>query len=180
MPLSREKFAEWIRLQTFDDPELEKLVDACQEFYNAFDLKQSPRWLSLIGTSGAGKTHCAKKLWHACYRRLDFTRCEFIPQVIYWPDFVQRLKAGNAYEMRNDMKRWPMLFLDDVGADRDTSGFAAEELNTLLGCRLGRWTLLTSNLEFEAIAKIDGRISSRLIRDQNICVSIKTQDFFSR
>ena len=111
---------------------------------------------------------------------MDWQRCDYIPAVIYWPDFVQQLKLGERYQYRNDMKKWPLLLLDDVGSERDPSGFAAEELNTLLGCRMDRWTMLTSNLNIEAIRKIDGRISSRMIRGKNLCVEVNTVDFAER
>ena len=78
------------------------------------------------------------------------------------------------------MKRWPVLFLDDIGAERDASGFAAEELNTLLGCRVDQWTLISSNKDADGLKAVDGRIFSRLIRDKNICVGVNTQDFSER
>ena len=97
--------------------------------------------------------------------------------MIFWPDFIQKLRAGDAFEKRQEMKRWPVLFIDDIGAERDPSGFAAEELNTLLGCRIDRWTLITSNKDADGIKAIDGRIASRLIRDRNKVVCIKAGDY---
>lgn len=82
--------------------------------------------------------------------------------------------------MRDDMKRWPVLFLDDIGAERDPSGFAAEELNALLGCRMNRWTLLTTNKTADALKAIDGRVWSRVIRGENIAVSVNTMDYSDR
>ena len=173
-------FADWLCFRTFGDAELEKVVSACHEWAQAFKKGTAPRWLSLIGPSGTGKTHCAKRLWRWTSGKADWSRFDYLPHAIYWPDFVQRLKGGNHYELRHEMKRWPVLFLDDVGAERDPSGFAAEELNTLLGCRTDRWTLLTSNLDFEALKRVDGRIASRLIRGQNICVQVNARDFSTR
>lgn len=150
------------------------------EWMDAFEQHQAPRWLSLVGASGTGKTHCAKRLWKWAKARSDFNRTAYVPMMIYWPDFVDELRGGDAYDRFNDLKKWPVLFLDDIGAERDPSGFAAEKLNTLLGCRMDQWTLLTSNKDFDALAAVDGRISSRLIRDHNICVGIKTKDFSTR
>ena len=78
------------------------------------------------------------------------------------------------------MHRWPVLFLDDVGTERDPTGFAADELNTLLGSRMGKWTILTSNLQFDKFRAIDARIASRLVRDQNICCGVKAVDYATR
>lgn len=180
LPPLNPKFGEWLGFQTFGDPELEKVLAACHRWALAFKAKESPRWLSLIGDSGTGKTHCCRRLWDYAKKQSDWSRHNYLAKAIYWPDFVHQLRAGDTFEMRNEMKRWPVLFLDDVGAERDPSGFAAEELNTLLGCRVGRWTLLTSNLDMAGMKSIDGRIASRLIRDQNICVRVVTKDFASR
>lgn len=61
--------------------------------------------------------------------------------------------------------KWPLLVVDDIGAERDTTGFAAEKLNTLLGARVGKWTVITSNLYLEQLGGIDPRISDRIIRE---------------
>ena len=179
MPLN-QKFADWLGFKTCDDAELVKVATAAQEWASAFKAKESPRWLSLIGNSGTGKTHVCKRLWSYAKEKSDWSRFDYFPKVIFWPDFVQLLRSGDSFEMRQEMKRWPVLFLDDIGAERDPSGFAAEELNTLLGCRIDRWTLITSNKDAEGIKAIDGRIFSRLIRGNNILVGINTTDYSER
>ena len=179
MPLN-PKFVDWLGFQTFGDAELLKMAAAAQEWVSAFKANESPRWLSFIGNSGTGKTHICKKLWIYAKVKSDWQRFDYFPKVVFWPDFVQQLRAGDSFELRQEMKRWPVLFLDDIGAERDPSGFAAEELNTLLGCRVGKWTFITSNKDADGIKKVDGRIFSRLIRDKNICVGINTKDFSER
>ena len=174
------RFVDWLGLKTFGDTELEKAASACQEWASAFKAKAPPRWLSLIGASGTGKTHCAKRLWRYAKQQTDWQPFNYQPRAIFWPEFIQELRAGSAFDLRSELKRWPVLFLDDIGSERDPSGFAAEELNTLLGCRVGKWTLLTSNLDIDGITAVDRRLSSRLIRDRNICVSVKTKDFATR
>ena len=173
-------FAEWLGIRTFDDPEIEKIVAASGIWANALQAEKSPRWLTFCGPAGNGKTHCAKRLFLWAVRRFSWMHCEYEADPIYWPSFVQQLRAGSAFEKREDMKLWPVLFLDDVGAERDTTGFATEELNTLLGCRSGKWTLLTANLTLEQFAAVDGRIASRLIRDENRIVLCNAQDFALR
>lgn len=176
----KPKFAEWLGFQTLDDPELIKMATSCQEWATAFKSKAAPRWLSLIGVSGTGKTHCAKKLWSYAKSVSDWSRYSYFPKTIFWPDFIQLLRAGDSFEMRQEMKRWPVLFLDDIGAERDPSGFAAEELNTLLGCRVDKWTIITSNKDMDGLKAIDSRIASRIVRLPNICVGINTKDFHGR
>ena len=111
---------------------------------------------------------------------MKWDKCSYIPGVIYWPDFIQQLRTGESFPYRNDMKRWPVLLLDDIGSERDPSGFAAEELNTLLGCRMDKWTIITSNLDIATLRKVDARIASRMIRGRNICIGVNTVDFSER
>jgi len=179
MPL-KPKFAEWLGFQTLDDKELVKMASAAQEWASSFKSRLAPRWISMIGSSGTGKTHIGKRLWEYAKTHSDWQRFDYFPSVIFWPDFMQQLRAGNKFEQRQEMKRWPVLFIDDMGAERDPSGFAAEELNALLGCRVDRWTIITSNKDADGIKAIDGRIFSRMIRGQNICVGVNTQDFATR
>jgi DNA replication protein DnaC len=150
------------------------------EWLTALNSKQTPRWITFLGNSGTGKTYLAKTLFSLAVKRLGTAATNYIVRSCYWPDFVQRLRDGTAYGERNDMKLWPVLLLDDIGAERDVSGFATEELNTLLGCRMGKWTILTANLEFDRVTQLDQRIASRMYRDGNICLEIKTEDFSLR
>lgn len=78
------------------------------------------------------------------------------------------------------MRQWPFLVLDEVGAERDNTGFASEQLATLLGCRVGRWTIITSNMTLEQFRAIDGRIFSRLFRDNGTVVEVDAKDFGMR
>jgi DNA replication protein DnaC len=189
---SDTSWAEWLGIQTYGDADLSRMVDACADFGRRMRDKHPPCWLTLLGTVGTGKTHCCRKLFTWANSRLENGKTiskglsnyhrstAYTPHPIYWPDFVQQLRAGEAFTKREDMKRWPVLFLDDIGAERDPSGFAAEELHTLLGCRVGKWTLLTGNMTPEKIEAMDARIFSRIIRDRNILVTIETTDYSLR
>jgi DNA replication protein DnaC len=174
------RWAEVFGFNTCGDKQLEGMLQAAIAFRQAFIDKLAPRWLTFLGNSGTGKTYLGRALWHRLKACANWTACDYQASAIYWPDFVQDLRMGESFGRRNDMKRWPVLFLDDVGAERDKSGFAAEELNTLLGCRVGRWTIITANLSLERLSQIDGRISSRVIRDHNILVEVDTMDYALR
>lgn len=167
--------AEWLKFQTHQDPQLETMVERCGSFVTAFKHGEPARWLSLLGNTGTGKTHCARRLWSALRVRSDWNRAQFVPKEIYWPEFVSDLRGGDAFDRYRDMMRWPVLFLDDIGAERDTTGFASEQLNTLLGCRADRWTILTSNLLLNQIGKSEKRIADRIIRRPNIFIEINTK-----
>ena len=89
---SKEKFDEWLNFKTYGDPQLETLSAGCMEWYCALKEKLPPRWISMIGKSGNGKTHCGDLLWTWAKSKFDWQRYEFIHDKIYWPDFVQRLR----------------------------------------------------------------------------------------
>lgn len=73
------------------------------------------------------------------------------------------------------------LVIDDLGAERDESGFVKDKMLELLNRRLGKWTILTTNLSLKNIAEnYDARISSRLIRDENRVKRISAIDYALR
>jgi DNA replication protein DnaC len=170
----------WFKFETHGDKSLEAMLGTSIEWARDYKSKMLPRWLSIIGGSGSGKTHLCSRLFWMAQKKSDWSKCNFIPSIIYWPRFVQELRGGSAYDQRNDMIKWPVLFLDDIGAERDTTGFATDELNTLLGCRMGKWTLLTSNLGLNDLAGVDNRIASRMVRDRNVCVQTTAPDYSTR
>lgn len=153
------------------------MVAACAEFGLAFKEGKQPRWLSLLGVTGTGKTYCARKLWKSLAAKSDWRKVEFLHSEIYWPRFVSELREGNHYDRLLDMVRWPVLFLDDIAAERDSTGFATEQLNMLLGSRGDKWTILTSNLMLEQVGAIDPRIADRIIRAPNILVEVNTVSY---
>jgi DNA replication protein DnaC len=73
------------------------------------------------------------------------------------------------------MWKWPALFLDDICAERDTTGFTSEQLNTLLGCRENKWTVITSNKLLHQIAELEPRLADRIIRAPNIFIEVNTK-----
>lgn len=122
----------------------------------------------------------ARHLWYGAEDEHDWSRFDYYHKPIYWPAFVSDLRSGESYKQLREMMRWPVLFLDDICAERDTSGFASEQLNTLLGSRDGRWTIITSNLALHQIAAVEPRIADRMIRSPNICVEVQTTSYAIR
>lgn len=183
---SPSEWAKWLCLDLCNnDPAIVGMVKQCATWARSYRNNERPaRWLTILGDSGTGKTHAASRLFTWANEKAMgkglHAKLAYIPHVIYWPDFIQRLRAGEACKKRDDMKDWPVVMLDDIGGERDTTGFAAEELHTLLGCRVGKWTLLTANLTMERLAKVDARIASRIVRSNNLLTTVQTTDFAFR
>jgi chromosomal replication initiation ATPase DnaA len=174
-PINTKDWAGWLKIQTHSDPEIEALIQKCAEFALAFNEGRSPRWLTIMGNSGTGKTHCARRLWNHLSARLDWRAAGFVQSEIYWPKFVSELRSGDAFDQFRDMWKWPALFLDDICAERDTTGFTSEQLNTLLGCRENKWTVITSNKLLHQIAELEPRLADRIIRAPNIFIEVNTK-----
>jgi DNA replication protein DnaC len=152
----------------------------CGDFARAFKANETPRWIALLGKSGTGKTHCGRRLWNHLSARLSWQSCQFVHGETYWPNFVSRLRSGNSYDLLQDMVNWPVLFLDDICSERDTTGFSSEQLNMLLGSRENKWTIITGNITLSDIAKLDARIADRMIRKPNLFIELNTKSYSLR
>ena len=178
-PVILRKWAEWFKIQLLDE-EVERMVRVSAEWARDVRDGEKPRWLSLLGSSGTGKTHIAKALWNWLSKKEDFEdKAEYVPQWVYWPKLVEDLRSGSAYNRYRDMMRWKYLVLDEVCAENQTE-FSTEKLHNLLGSRVGRWTIVTSNKRAVDIATLDRRIASRMARGGSYVVDIRTKDYSLR
>lgn len=177
-----ETWAKWLRLETLGDPELEALVELCRQFARGIVDGKPPFWLSLLGKSGTGKSHCARMLWNKLNARFSSQHTRYVPRFVYWPKFIEdlreRIRTNEGIGEYLDMSSWPFLCIDDALAERDTTAFSADKLNTLLGTRVGKWTMLTGNLNLTQISQIDDRIASRIVREPgNLFIEMTTLDY---
>jgi DNA replication protein DnaC len=156
------------------------MIEASAAFIRGARKWTRPRWITLMGETGVGKTHCAANIWRYMKSVIRFEDTEYMPRKIYWPQFVSGLRAGDGFDCLRDMSDWPVLFLDDIGAERDVSGFSSEQLNMLLGCREGKWTIITTNLRLKDIGSIDPRMADRIIRYPNLFAEINTISYSER
>lgn len=160
--LALEKLSQF---QTLNDPQLELMKTETARFITAWKRGYTPRWLSLVGTSGSGKTMLARKIKDICCGEFRT-----------WTRITNYLREGE-YRWFQDLIRKELLIVDDIGAEYQT-GFVAAKLYELLSERVGKWTVLTANLSLENIGnKLDPRIASRMIRDGSIVVDVDVPDF---
>jgi len=166
-----------MKIDLCGDLKIKRMVDSAARWATSLRAFEAPHWLILLGNSGVGKTHTANRLWKWLKTRPDFSEVgAYFPDRIYWPRFVEELREGNAYGRYRDMMDWNYLLLDDVASER-LSEFSTEKLHTLLGARVGKWTIITSNKGMTDIAELDPRIASRFMRDGSKIVDVRTTDY---
>ncbi len=187
-PSNIEAWAKWADFQTFGDPQLVTMVEAVASFVTDMKADKPPRFLSLLGTSGAGKTKLAKRVWRwfsKCGRYYNPIKgCDAsmvrTGQFCDWRDLIESMMDTKDFSTM-DLCQDCFLVLDDIGAKRDKSGFGADKLDTVLAARSERkWTLITSNLSVAELAAIDSRIASRLCRGGSVVVEVNVPDYSLR
>lgn len=173
--------------ETFGDAELENaLAEAARFVAEISDEDSRPRWLTIVGKSGTGKTHLAKAVYRYVLRNIaknvKFDGCKGIfggDCIATTADALAEAWRGNFRGISPDEESADLLLLDDLGTTSDKSGFVTDAFYRLLSRRMGRWTIITSNLSGEAIKAMDARLYDRMLRDGNRVVTIKNAKSFS-
>ena len=172
-PINIETWGEWFQFQTLGDPQLEAMLRAASRFI--LDVKEGVEgpWLVLLGTSGAGKSHLAKRVWRWWTKSGQWyvhngTGANLVKtgQFCLWADYVQECREGD-FSRTSDLISDDLVVLDDIGAGTDGRKWMADKLYHILEKRLdeGKATMLTANLSLEQLAEAyEVRITSRLIR----------------
>ena len=147
---------------------------------------ESPRWLTLLGPSGTGKTFLARMIYQIAIQNLrSYEGRDGWPHArlirwVNWRKFCDLVRSGDYTRTEYVIEPW-MAVLDDVGAEYDPSGFLTSKLDRVINERLRRWTVVTCNLSLEEISeKLDRRIASRMIRDGNKVIEVNATDFALR
>lgn len=180
------------QLDTYCDA-IVKARAATAAFIRDMEEGRSGRWLTLLGDPGVGKTMLARQmlaqsrlsnpgnvpLWISGDRTGDAERNPR-PKCV-WIDasaFAKRMLNGQFDEPESYFNDWCVVF-DDLGAARDTAtNYIADAIYRFANTRLGRWTIWTSNLRLHEISgRLDPRIASRLIRDDNRMIEIEARDY---
>ena len=186
---AREMFLSETKFQTPSKPLKDTLADVADFVAQmAADFRGDnsvcPHWLTLSGVSGCGKTMLVREVFAFADRHLGgvynrTAQCmqpsrlafqKIVNMVDDWRDGVYRRQADEEADL---------LIIDDIGAERDGTGFVKGKLFDLLERRLGKWTILTTNLKLRSIQdNYDVRIASRIIRDGNIYRPVKSGDWW--
>lgn len=157
-------------------PELQPVKAEALKFAAAVLSKRKPRWFSLLGPSGIGKTLTNKDLmtflrrhWPRIQTQTGF-RPPQIAHIVPAEDLGD-YKAARAYAA------YDLVYIEDIGAgqfgDKGAGAVTKGRVIELLQLRTGKWTLLDANLYRGDIAsQLDSRIASRLRRDGSVCIEI--------
>lgn len=183
-------FREMCQFDTMDDPILGEMVDESARFWGEVRAGGHGRWLSLCGESGTGKTHLARQL-SVFAKRLCRLQAQgdvyigpgsrlFDARFYSWPAVVQGMLKGE-YGVLDEIKSEWFVVLDDIGTQRPRlQELSSEHLFEVLLEREGKWTVITSNMRYRGLAKIDVRIPDRMIRGRNKVVACKTNSYAVR
>jgi DNA replication protein DnaC len=173
--------------ETFGEMKLCEMLNAAKDFIRDMAIGAAPRWVSLLGWSGTGKTHLARGI----SRFFKANASVYIDPgtgahlsrrggFIGWRKVVDHLRDGDYEIMHAVCEDW-FVALDDIGAER-ASDFSVSKLDQIIDARLGKWTVITCNFAREQIAEhMDVRIASRLGRGNNVIVdNINVLDYSTR
>lgn len=163
-------------LPEFDDytPELKAAKASTERLVGDALAGESPRWLSLLGVQGTGKTHLAKAAVSAMREN------QRTAQLWRWTSITDHLRRGN-FNLKRQLFSLPFLAIDDLGSGHDTS-FSQAFADELADRRLGKWTIWTSNWSYQQIGDhLSWRVHSRMARDGSTIIEIlDTGDYNQR
>ena len=194
MQKQHPNFADW---KTHGDQRLIDPLNVAEKFVKTVKMRgaahdRQGHILTFCGVAGNGKTMLADSIlnelgrdkWgqlsgvQGYIRSGELVRSTFMRRD--WRKISDGFKTGQ-YEVVEDLEKTFLLMLDDIGADHDPSGIGTSKLDRILRSRSGKWTILTCNLSLAQIAeKMDSRIASFLIRDENRVCEIAAEDYAAR
>lgn len=166
-------------------------------FVDDMENARHPYWLSLLGTSGAGKTMLAKIIWRhfrdRFHMEIDWpaTRETQGPNCPYgriirhrggyinWGDAINNRMLKGDYDFLEDMREYRFFVIDDIASEYERHReLSASKLYNVMEARLGKWTVLTANLSLEQIGNsLDTRIASRMLRNASVVMDVNVPDF---
>ena len=162
------------------------MLRAAAQFLAEMASGAPPRWLSLLGTSGAGKTFLADLIL-AAVKRHQLTRSTVIRGTgvslnadyrIRWEIALNRALDRREWGWLDDLCNAKFAVVDEVGGDLIPRTISAPKLAMLAERRVGKWSVLTGNVSMQTIKEqFDARISSRMLRGGSVVVDVDVVDF---
>jgi DNA replication protein DnaC len=182
--------------QTLNDHQLERMKNEAVGFIDDLFNNRNPRWLTLLGPAGIGKTMLAKRIWHLFrdhrHGAIDWERSKETEKkgckgrvirwrggFLNWGSAVNDRMLQGDFDFLRDVAQHDFFALDDLISEYEKHReLSASKLYYVLERRLGKWTVLTANVTVEQMGDLlDPRISSRLIRGGSVVVDVDTEDY---
>lgn len=155
----------------------------------------APYWLTFTGPTGTGKTFIARQTYLEA-RKYNLAATANWPQQLgvyderkrrpdcRWIDaaaFARLYLDDKQYDLPEYLAHEWLVGFDDLGSETGNPK-AAESLAAayyrMANQRLGKWTIWTTNFTLDEVKdRIDVRVSSRLIRDNNRLATIVAPDY---
>ncbi len=177
------------------DPSLRRAADAAAKFVADVEAGLEPYWLTFSGEPGCGKTMLTRQTFDEAKKHAEAAAANHPQQVgLYderkrrpgtrWVDetnFVRLMLDDRQYDLPEYIAHEWLVCYDDLGSKRDAKELLGEALFRLSNQRLGKWTLWSTNFTIDEIKdRVDTRLASRLIRDNNRLVTITAGDYAMR
>lgn len=199
-PVNTRAWAKFSEFETLSDPQLEHMKRIAVGFADDIYQDRQPYWLSLLGTSGAGKTMLARLIWHI-FRDWKHTEINWpatkrtqTPETprgriiryrggfINWGNAINNRMLKGDYDFLEDMRDYSFFAIDDIASEYERHReLSASKLYNVLEARLGKWTVVTANLSLDQIgSSLDTRIASRMLRNESVVVDVNVEDYSLR
>ena len=135
-----------------DDKARLPIIKYFKEFINGYGVDDKIKGIYLHGSFGSGKTYLIASLFN------EMAKKGVKSILIYYPEFLRKLKSSfqtNYNEQFENIKRIPILLLDDIGAENCSNWSRDEVLGPILQYRMENHlpTFFTSNLTLDELEK---------------------------
>ena len=135
-----------------DDKNRLPIIKYFKEFIDNYNNEEKPKGIYLNGSFGSGKTYLMAALFN------EMAKKGIKSILIYYPEFLVNLKGSfqtNFQDKFNQIKKIPLLLLDDIGAENCSNWSRDEVLGPILQYRMENHlpTFFTSNLTIEELEK---------------------------
>ena len=171
--------------ETCGDDQLVRMRRAAAHFLADMVQGHPPRWLSLLGTSGAGKTFLADLIL-AAVKRHKLSETEVSLAGISYAGTVrmifevslERMLQSREWGRFGDICNARFAVIDEIMGDLVPREISGPKLASLAERRLNRWTVFTANVGLQAIKEMrDARIASRMLRGGSEVIDVDVIDF---
>ena len=133
-----------------DDKARLPIIKYFKEFIDNYNNEEKPKGIYLNGSFGSGKTYLIASLFN------EMAKKKVRSILIYYPEFLVDLKASFQTDFKerfNQIKKIPLLLLDDIGAENCSNWSRDEVLGPILQYRMENHlpTFFTSNLTLQEL-----------------------------